>query len=178
LRVQVLNVSNGALEELGSRLGSGTSGASPDTAWRVGSFGSAEEGAKLIQNLQRKHELEVVSSERLMAGLGRPISYRAGAAPYQLRVRFSPEIAPGGTVSLRVKPEITAPSGSGVATSKYDAPFGSNSSFLVESSSKDHAAERLFPGRSWEQRHLVIFVTAFPIPRNSAVAVARTGRGR
>jgi pilus assembly protein CpaB len=178
LHVQVLNVSDGALEELGSRLGSGTSGGSPDTAWRVGSFGSGEEGAKLIQNLQRKHELEVLSSERLMAGLGRPISYRAGAAPYQLRVRFSPEIAPGGTVSLRVKPEITAPSGSGVATSKYDAPFRSNSSFLVERSSKDHAAERLFPGRTWEQRHLVIFVTAFPIQRSSAVAVARTGRGR
>jgi hypothetical protein len=44
--------------------------------------------------------LEVVSSERLMAGVGRPISYRAGAAPYQLRVQFSPEFATGGASGL------------------------------------------------------------------------------
>jgi pilus assembly protein CpaB len=178
LHVRVLNVSDGAFEELGSRLGSGTSGGSAEAAWRVGSFRSGEDAAKLIQSLQQKHELEVVSSERLMAGVGRPISYRAGAAPYQLRVQFSPELAPGGTVSMRVKPEMSAPSGSGVATSKYDVPFQANSSFLVESSSKDHAPERLFPGRSWEQRHLVIFVAAYSIPGSSAVAVAHTGRGR
>ncbi len=97
LHVRVLNVSDAALEELGSRLGSGSSSESPDAAWRVGSFRSGEDGAKLIQSLEQKHELEVVSSERLMAGVGRPISYRAGAAPYQLRVQFSPELAPGGT---------------------------------------------------------------------------------
>jgi hypothetical protein len=114
----------------------------------------------------------------LMAGVGRPISYRAGAAPYQLRVQFSPEFASGGTVSLRVKPEISAPSGSGVATSKYDAEMPANSTFLVESGSTDHAPDRLFPGRSWEQRHLVILVTSFTIQQSSAVAVAHTGRGR
>jgi Flp pilus assembly protein CpaB len=177
LHVQVLNASDAAFEELGSKLGSGASG-SPDAAWRVGSFGSGENAAKLIQNLQQKHELEVVSSERLMAGVGRPISYRAGAAPYQLRVQFAPEFAPGGRVSLRVRPEISAPSGSGVATSKYDAGLPSDASFLVESGSKDHAPDRLFPGRSWEQRHLMIFVTAYSIQRSSAVAVAHTGRGR
>ena len=178
LHVQVLDASDGAFEELGSKLGSEASGGSPDSAWRVGSFRSGEDAAKLILSLRQKHELEVVSSERLMAGVGRPISYRAGAAPYRLRVQFSPESAGGGAVTLRVKPEISAPSGSGVATSKYDAGLSSNSSFLVESGSKDHAPERLFPGRSWEQRHLVIFVTANSIPSNSTVAVARTGKGR
>jgi Flp pilus assembly protein CpaB len=178
LHVQVLNVSAGAFEALGSRLDSGASGGSPDAAWSVGSFRSGEDGAKLIQSLQQKHELEVVSSERLMAGVGRPISYRAGAAPYQLRVQFSPEFASGGAVSLRVKPEISAPSGSGVATSKYDAGMPANSTFLVESGSTDHAPDRLFPGRTWEQRHLVILVTSFAIQQSSAVAVAHTGRGR
>lgn len=151
---------------------------SPDAAWRVDSFRPGEDASKLIRSLQQKHELEVVSSERLMAGVGRPISYRAGSAPYQLRVQFAPEFGSGGAVSLRVKPEISAPSGSGVATSKYDAGLPSNSSFLVESDSKDHAPDRLFPGRPWDQRHLMIFVTAFPIQQNSAVAVARTGKGR
>jgi len=178
MHVQVLNVSAEAFEALGSRLDSGTSGRSPDAAWHVGSFRSGEDSAKLIQSLQQKHELEVVSSERLMAGVGRPISYRAGAAPYQLRVQFAPEFASGGTVSLRVKPEISAPSGSGVATSKYDAEMPANSTFLVESGSTDHAPDRLFPGRSWEQRHLVILVTSFTIQQSSAVAVAHTGRGR
>jgi Flp pilus assembly protein CpaB len=172
LHVQVLNVSDAALEELGSRFSAG----SPDAAWRVGSFVAGEDATKLIQSLQEKHELEVVSGERLMAGVGRPISYRAGAAPYQLRVQFSPELAAGGKLSLRVKPEISEPSGAGVAINKYDAGFAPNSSFLVESSLKDHAPDRLFPGRSWEQRHLVIFVTANSIERNSTVAVAHTSR--
>src|SRR5208282_1768213 len=78
LHVQVLNVSDAALAELDPRISAG----SPDAAWRVGSFGSGENATKLIQSLQEKHELEVVSGERLMAGVGRPISYRAGTAPY------------------------------------------------------------------------------------------------
>jgi Flp pilus assembly protein CpaB len=178
LHVQALNVSAGALEELRSKLGSGASVGSPDAAWHVDSFRPGDDASKLIRSLQQKQELEVVSSERLMAGVGRPISYRAGATPYQLRVQFAPEVVSGGAVSLRVKPEISAPSGSGVATTKYDAGLPSNSSFLVESDSKDHAPDRLFPGRAWEQRHLIIFVTAFPIQQNTAIAVARTGKGR
>jgi hypothetical protein len=79
-------------------------------------------------------------------------------------------------VSLRVRPEISEPSGPGVVTSKYDAGFSPDSSLLVESGSSAHAWDRLFPGRSWQQRHLLIFVTAYSIQRNSAVAVARTGR--
>jgi Flp pilus assembly protein CpaB len=178
LHVQVLNVSDGALQELGSSFGSSPDGGSPAGNWRVGQFRSDQDTTKLIQSLQQKHELEVVSSERLMAGVGRPISYRAGTTPYHLRVRFSPELAPGGAVSLRVKPEISGPNGSGVASTKYDAGMPVNSSFLMESSSRDHAPERLFPGQSWEQRHLVIFVTAYSLHGSSAVAVARTGRGR
>jgi hypothetical protein len=173
----VLDVSDGALEQLGSRLDAGVGGGRPDAGWRLGSFSSGEDARKLIRSLQEKHELEVVGSERLMAGVGRPISYRAGAAPYRLRVQFSPEFTAGGNLSLRVKPEISAPIGSGVASSKYDAGMPANSSFLVESGSQDHAPDRLFPGQSWEQRHLVIFVTAYPIQQSSQVAVARTGRG-
>jgi len=178
LHVQVLNVSDGAFEELGSSLRSEPTGGSPDTAWRVGSFHSNQDAAKLIRSLQQKHELEVISSERLMAGVGRPISYRAGAAPYQLRVQFSPEFATDGALGLRVQPEISAPSGSGVAAGKYDAGLWSNSNFLLENDSKDRAPERLFPEQSWERRHLVIFVTAYSIPENTTVAVARTGKGR
>lgn len=174
LHVQVLAASDAAIAGLGVEMSS----AGPNAQWRVGSFGSGEDAAKLIQSFEQKHELEIVGAERLMAGVGRPISYRAGAAPYKLRVQFSPELVPGGTVSLRVKPEISMPSGGGVATSKYDADLPSNADFLVESNAKDQASEHLFPQQSWEQRHLVIFVTAHPLPRSSAVALAPAGRGR
>ncbi len=48
-----------------------------------------------------------------MAGVGRPISYHAGAKPYQLRVQFSPEWLPTGKLGLRVKPQIGVPDASG-----------------------------------------------------------------
>ena len=176
MHVQVLDVSDAAFAELSSRLASPASAPSPDALWRVDAFRTGEDAAKLIQSLREKQELEVVSTGRLMAGVGRPISYRAGSAPYQLRVQFAPELVPGGAVSLRVKPEITAPSGAGVATSKYDAGVPPDSSFLVESGAKDPEPGKLFPERSWKQRHMVIFVSAFSIQQSSAVAVARTGR--
>jgi pilus assembly protein CpaB len=178
LHVQVLNASDGAWQELGSKSDWDAAVGSPEPAWRVGSFRSGEDAAKLIRSLEQKHEVEVVSSERLMAGVGRPITYHAGAAPYRLRVEFSPELTTSGRVGVRLKPEISAPGGSGVSSSKYDAGLSLNSSFLLESGAKDHAPERLFPGHSWEQHHLLIFVTASPIPGNSTVASARTGKGR
>ena len=181
MHVQVLDVSDLALAELSSRLESPARAATPDAAWRVDEFRSGADASRLIQSLREKQELDIVATGRLMAGVGRPISYRAGAAPYQMRVQFAPELAPGGAVSLRVKPEISAPSGAGVATSKYEAGVAPDSSFLVESGAKDPDPGKLFPERSWKQRHMVIFVTAFSIQQSSAqqssaVAVARTGR--
>jgi pilus assembly protein CpaB len=176
LHVQVLDVNDAAFAELGSRLDPAPGSENSDAAWRLGSFRSGEDAAKLIHSLREKQELDVVSSGRLMAGVGRPISYRAGTAQSQLRVQFAPEVGPGGAVSLRVKPEISVTSGSGVATSKYDAGVLPDSSFLLEGAWTDHSSERLFPEHSWKQRHLVIFVTAYSIQRSSAVAVARSGR--
>jgi len=176
MHLQVLDVSDAAFAELRSRLASPVNAESSDAGWRVDAFRSGEDAPKLIQSLREKQELDVVSTGRLMAGVGRPISYRAGAAPYQLRVQFAPELMPAGAVSLRVKPEISAPSGSGVATSKYDGGVPPDSSFLVESGAQDPDPGKLFPERSWKQRHMVIFVTAFSIQQSSAVAVARTGR--
>ena len=98
----VLDSSDAALGELQAQL----MGGGPDDSWRVAAFRSGDDAWKLIQKLQQKHELEVVSSERLMAGVGRPISYRAGAKPYQLRVQFAPEWPPSGKLGLRVKPQI------------------------------------------------------------------------
>lgn len=171
MHVRVLDVSDAALEAL---RGSSREVAS-DHSWRVAAFQSGDESAKLIENLEQKHQVEVVSSERLTAGVGRPISYHAGVKPDQLRVQFSPETLAVGKVSLRVQPRMGASSGP-----ETELPY--TSSFLIESRADGQAgqnsAARLFPGRSWEHKHLVIFVAAHAIQQTSQEAVARADRRR
>ncbi len=189
-RVQVLALSDAALGELQAQL----IGGGPDDSWRVTAFRSGDDAWKLIRKLQQKHELEEVSSERLMAGVGRPISYRAGAKPYQLQVQFAPEWTPSGKLGLRVKPQIGFPDtvaeavGKADAIRKYDAALPDTSSFLVQGfglvqgsgnnpGGQDWAG-RLFPGHSWEHKHLAVFVSTQTILQTSPGVVARSDRGR
>ena len=179
LHVRVLSASDGAVEQLRahcSPLGS-------DRSWRVAAFDSDPDPAKLIHSLEGKHEAEVLSSERLMAGVGRPISYRAGAKPSLLRVQFSPEWLPSGKLALRVKPQAGIPDAPGAATINYDVGLADDASFLIEGiaagdASVDNLAARVFPGRSWEHHHLLIFVSARMVQQNSEASVARANRGR
>jgi Flp pilus assembly protein CpaB len=176
LHVWVLEATDAGLEALRSR---SAEVAPSDDSWRVTAFSSGDEAAQLVHRLEQKQQLEVVSSERLMAGVGRPISYRAGAKPYQLRVQFSPEWLPTGQLALRVKPQIAVPN-SGTAPKKYEAGLPGTSSFLVQGFVNDPPGQdspaRLFPGRSWEHKHLVIFVSTQTIPQTSPLSVARTER--
>jgi len=170
LRVRVLSASEAALEELQAQ----STEVASDASWRVAAFRS--DGArKLIESLERRQQLEIVASERLTAGVGRPISYHAGDQPYPLRVQFSPDWLASGKLSLRVKPRMGAASG-------WETQLSATSSFLIESRASDPAgqniAAKLFPGRSWEHKHLVIFVSARSIPQTSPEAVARSDRRR
>jgi len=179
LHVRVLEASDTALQELQSQLAEGsTAGGSSEDSWRVAAFRSSDDARKLIRGLERRHELEVVSGERLTAGVGRPISYHAGPKPYQLRVQFSPELLATGKLGLRVKPQIGVASDAGPAAKNYEA--GLTSTFLLQGFLNDPSGSigRLFPGRSWEHKHLVIFVSAQAIQQASPLAVARTDRGR
>src|ERR1700722_12497393 len=182
LRVRVLNVSDTALAELRSQLSAAPSTAdSPDDSWRVAAFRSSDDARKLVQSLERRHELEVVSKERLMAGVGRPISYHDGLKPYQFRVQFAPEWLPTGKLGLRVKPQISVPGAAGAVPKQYDAGPPDTSSFLGQvfphEPSAQNWAGQLFPGHSWEHKHLVIFVSTLVIQQSSAVAVASAERG-
>ena len=56
---------------------------------RVAAFGRAPNVDQLVRKLEQAKELEVVSSSVLTANVGRPVSVRASAAPYRLRVQFS-----------------------------------------------------------------------------------------
>jgi Flp pilus assembly protein CpaB len=166
LRVRVLSVSDAALEELRAQ----TSPVESDKAWRTAAFRSAGEGWDVVRKLEQKHELELISGERLMAGVGRPGSYHVGAQPDELRVQFSPEWLGTNQLRLHVKPRIGRASAS-------DIQFPAGPSFLLESAAGDsvggNLAAQLFPGRTWEHRHMVIFVSTQIILQKTADAVAR-----
>lgn len=178
LRVQVLGASAAALRELDSNLrspgGSDSLGVAP--------FRAEADAQSLVQNLERNHELEVVSRSKLTTSLGRPAHLRAGKEPYRLRVQFIPAEGSGGKLSLRVAPEISVRGGQGVETRRYDANLPDDGSFLVRGLLRDqgdaHILERLFPGHAWNGRQLVIFVSSKvrkPVP-GSAYAAANRGQ--
>ncbi len=171
LRVRVLSVSDMAIEELRAN----SVEVASDSMWRVAAFRPGHDAGNLLRSLEQKQQLEVVSSERLMAGVGRPISYHAGAKPNDLHIQFSPEWLATNKLSLRVQPRLGVSAGP-------PAPLPDTSSFLVENRASDAATEssltRIFPGHSWEHQHLIVLVSVRTIVQSSPVAVARTDRGR
>jgi Flp pilus assembly protein CpaB len=180
LHVRVLEASDAALAELRAQsdeISSGLGSHLPsDDAWRVSAFRSSEQASKLMQSLEHKHQLEVVSSERLTAGVGRPISYHAGAKPFQLRVRFSPEWLTIGKLGLELHPQMDGP-GLPESAKKFEAGLADASSFWVQGFVSElpgqNSPARLFPARSWDHKHLVIFVSARTNQQTSSVAEAR-----
>ena len=171
LHVRVLSVSDAGLEQLRAHSSEVTS----DDGWRLAAFRPSDDATSFVRSLERKHQLEVVSGERLMAGIGRSISYHAGAKPDNLRVEFSPAWLASDKLTLRVNPRMGASNGP-------EAQLPSLSSFLIESRGNGPDAEklaaRLFPRRSWEHKHLAIFVSARAIEQSSSVALANAHRGR
>jgi Flp pilus assembly protein CpaB len=186
LNVQVLGASAAAIGQLDSKLlglsGHDSSGqdASAHESMRVAAFRADTNADELVRKLEQTEELEVVSSSVLTASVGRPVSVRAAAAPYHLRVQFSPATDTLGKVSLRVQPEVSLRNGAGVETRRYDTDLPDGSSFLVRGLLRDeNNAEilaRLFPGHSWSGRELVIYVTSKPHGQASPHAVAEANR--
>jgi Flp pilus assembly protein CpaB len=178
LHVQVLGASAGALSVLDSKL----TGSAANGSLQVAAFRPDADAGELVRGLQQKQELEVVSAWTFLAGVGRPSSFRAGTAPEQLRVLFSPVADASGKVSLRVKPEITLQREEGLETRKYDADLPDGASFLVQgflkTPSEHGLLDRLYPGHSWSGRELVIFVTTRGRRQRSTTALAQSNRGR
>jgi hypothetical protein len=175
LYVRALAVSAAGLAELDSKL------AGASASLTVAALPADTDSGQLIRGLEQKQELEVVSSWRLMAGVGRPISFRAGTgSECRLRVRFSPEVDSSGKLSLRVQPEITLQRGDGMETRQFAAGVGGDGAFLVSGLLKDQGdrqlLERLYPGHSWNGRQLVILVSSRDATRSAGGAVAATNR--
>ena len=178
VRLQVLSASETALADLNAKLASGES----HQALRVDSFPDAGEAAALIQRLAQRREIEVVAAKTFATDSGEATSFRAGARSCQLRVRWSPEGGSHGQLKLKVEPELQRKSGSGVETTAYRADLPGAGSFLILGildGPHDRAArEALFPGHTWENRALVIFVAAEPSHRKPSSTVAQANRGR
>ncbi len=122
----------------------------------VSAFQAGADADQLIRGLEQKQQLEIVSSWRLTAGVGRPISFRAGtgssgtASSCRLRVQFSPEINSAGKLSLRVKPEISLQRGGGMETRQYATGLRDDRAFpgqrSAERPGRPPVLERLYPG--------------------------------
>jgi Flp pilus assembly protein CpaB len=178
LSVQILGASVAALSQLDSKLAA----ASTHDTMRVAAFRADLNADELVRKLEQTQELELVSSSVLTASVGRPVSVRAAAAPYRLRVQFSPGTDALGKSRLRVHPEVSLRQGQGVETRLFDADLPDSSSFLVrgllEDPSDPAILARLFPGHSWSGRELIIYVTTRPHGSGPAPAVAQTSRGQ
>jgi Flp pilus assembly protein CpaB len=181
LYVRALGVSTAGLAELNSKL----NGAGGNDSLSVSAFQAGADADQLLRALEQKQQLEIVSSWRLTAGVGRPISFRAGtgssATPpvCRLRVQFSPEINSAGKASLRVKPEISLRRGGGLETRQYATDLRDGDAFLVSGLLNDQGdrpvLERLYPGHSWNGRQLVILVTPHDAKQSTA-SLAHTNR--
>jgi pilus assembly protein CpaB len=161
LHVRALGVSTSALRELASKL----TGAGGNDSLSVAAFRAGTDADQLVSALAQKQELETVSSWRLTAGVGRPISFRAGTGTAcRLRVQFSPEIDSAGKLNLRVNPEISFERAQGREKRQYAINLQDPGAFLVSGLLKDQGdrqvLERLYPEHSWGNRQLVILVTA------------------
>jgi pilus assembly protein CpaB len=182
LNVQVFGASAAALGQLDSKLAVPSTLPSPHDSMRVAAFRTDLNADELVRKLEQARELELVSSSVLTASVGRPASVRAAAAPYRLRVQFSPATDALGKASLRVHPEVSLRQGQGVETRLFDADLPDGSSFLVrgllEDPSDPAILARLFPGHSWSGRELVIYVTARPHGSGPSPAMAQTSRGQ
>jgi pilus assembly protein CpaB len=153
LHVQALAASTAALSVLDAGLKGGKDALSVDA------FLSDVDTDQMIRGLEQKKELEIVSSWRLTAGVGRPISFRAGSdASCRLRVEFSPEIDSTGKLSLRVKPVVSRQHGREMETRQYATDVRDARSFMVSGLLNDQ--ESLYPGHTWNGRQLVILVTS------------------
>jgi Flp pilus assembly protein CpaB len=178
LYVQVLGVSPAALAELDSRLTSAGAG----DVLRVAAFRPESDLSDLVRKLRQKQELEIVSGWHLMAGVGRPISYRAGTSPNLIRVQFSPETDAAGKQNLNVRPQITLERGDATLTRKIAGSLPEGESFLVKGLVQDQndrkSLDVLFPGHSWTGRDLVILVTSRVLKPLAGTAFAQTNRGQ
>ena len=154
--LQVLRATPAAVSQLESKLARPASG----STMAVIPFADQSDCRGLIDKLARDHQLEILSQKNLNAGVGRPARFRTGPASGKLGIVFFTEPAADGKLSLRVQPEISSQSKSGMETHLLDADLPATGSFLLRGvfngAGEHDALERLYPGRAWSDSQLLI----------------------
>ena len=174
LWVRLVSVSAGALAELDPSLKQAGGG------FRVVNLAGSLDA---VDRLEKEHLADVVAASHVLAGSHRPAVVRAGHGRVRLRLQFTAE-AHGGKLSLRVRPELTRPSGEGTETRSLEAAveLASNRAAVVsgfiEEPGKGIALEGLFPGHWQAGRELVVLVTAPGSRRAETAGLGAVGRGR
>jgi len=173
LHIRALSVSDAALEAFGSR----SSQVASDATWTVAAFQAGADAHRILRKMEGQQQAEEVANQRLLAGVGHPVTYQAGGPTSGLRLLFAPKRLPGNKLVLNVEPEMATAKGP-------HTEFPETTSFLLEAKTGDangkDIAAQLFPGRSWEHRHLVLVVSTQSAGQSGtdSPAVARTDRGR
>lgn len=123
-------------------------------------FADQADSRGLIEKLAHDHQLEILSKKNLTAGIGHPARFRTGPAAGKLGISFFTEPAADGKLNLRVQPEISSQSKTGMETHLLDADLPSTGSFLLRgvlNGAGDHdLLQRLYPGQAWSDNQLLI----------------------
>lgn len=169
LNIRALSVNDAALEELRTQC----SQVASDALWTVAAFHAGADAQRIVRKLEIKQQADIVASQRLTTSIGRPVTYQAGETASGLQVLFSPERLRGNKLGMQVEPRIGHSKGP-------HTQFPETTSFLLEAKPGDPGAgdlaTQLFPGHSWEHKHLVLFVSMRST--GEVPAIARTDRGR
>jgi len=169
LWVRAASASSAAIKELQST-GSGSRGGSIQAVFfQPGTLTGA-------------HDIEVLSSMKV-SGTGTRTVPLGGSGPNRLRIQFQAVFENGGSANLTIRPEIVWKQNDGVIESRtFEARVQDGrdvllTGFLKESADRD-ILEKLFPGRAWTDRELVILVSSSPDRPAAGSAVAKVSRGR
>ena len=172
--VKVLRVSAAAAKQLESKL---YHAASEDST-AVSAFQPGVDASDLIHKLAGQHEVAILAERSFGASGGHPAWFRTGPAAGQLGLELFPEGQPGGRTNLKIREEVITQNAAGAETRRFEAGVPGSGSFLLSgilNDTRDHATlERIFPGNSWNDAHLLIWIAS----REAGEVAARHDRGR
>ena len=121
--------------------------------------------ATTVDGLHSDKAVEVVQSVRMTATTTRPAIFRAASGACRLKLKVASAAQPGGGWNLRVAPEVVRKheSGSESRGTVREVALGDGAGVVVSGlldARRDRASlEKLFPGRSWDSRELLILIT-------------------
>ncbi len=184
LEVRVAGATAKVLEDFESTISAGELGSSI----RVTALPEGASGERMWTALQQ--HIELLSSSRVRASNSRPASLRTGkqwksaqGGMCGLSIRFEPRIGPDHLLHLRIRPEVTVPSGSkGISTRRIitdlDLVSGQRAivTGLAEPGESPNLVESLFGNDSKPTLHgdLIVVVTArLTEARQGTVSLAR-----